>query len=263
MQDITITIVQSDLIWEQPEKNLNSFDKKLETLKDAQDIIVLPEMFSTGFTMNVRQYAEEMNGATLFWMKEKASGLNSVITGSFIFKSEDKYYNRLVWMNPDGTYKTYDKRHLFRFGNEHDYFKAGTEKIVVELNGWRFCPMICYDLRFPVWAKNRLENERFQYDALIYVANWPEARKFHWQTLLKARAIENLSYVIGVNRIGPDGRGTRHSGNSIVISPRGETRCEIDDNAQEIKTITLSKPELLKYREKFNVGLDWDDFQLQ
>jgi len=262
MQDITITIVQSDLIWEQPRKNLDNFDKKLGTLKDAQDIIVLPEMFSTGFTMNVRQYAEDMNGATLFWMKEKAAGLNAAITGSFIFKSQNKYYNRLVWMNPDGSYKTYDKRHLFRFGNEHDYFEAGTEKIIVELNGWRFCPMICYDLRFPVWTKNRLENEKFQYDALIYVANWPEARKFHWQTLLKARAIENLSYVVGVNRIGPDGRGTRHSGNSIVISPKVETLCEIDDNAEEIKTITLSKSDLVKYREKFNVGLDWDDFQL-
>ena len=262
MQDITITIVQTNLIWEQPQKNLDNFDKKLAGLQGATDIVVLPEMFSTGFTMNVRQYAEDMKGATLIWMQEKASVLNSVITGSFIFKSGNKYYNRLVWMFPDGTYKTYDKRHLFRFGNEHDYFLAGTEKLIVEINGWRICPLICYDLRFPVWAKNRFDNGKFQYDALIYVANWPEARKQHWQALLKARAIENLSYVVGVNRVGADGRGTRHSGNSMVINPKGDTLCEIADNVEEIKTITLSMPELFKYREKFNVGLDWDDFQL-
>jgi len=262
MQDLKITIVQSDLIWEQPRKNFDNFDKKLAGLQGVTDIVVLPEMFSTGFTMNVKQFAEDMDGAVSRWIKEKASALNSVITGSFIFKSGDNYYNRLVWMYPDGTYKTYDKRHLFRFGNEHDYFLAGTEKLIVEINGWRICPLICYDLRFPVWAKNRFDNGKFQYDALIYVANWPEARKQHWRALLKARAIENLSYVVGVNRIGPDGRGTRHSGNSTAISPKGDTLCEIGDNAEEIKTITLSMPELVKYREKFNVGLDWDDFQI-
>ncbi|HNW90693.1 MAG TPA: amidohydrolase [Bacteroidales bacterium] len=262
MQDITITIVQSDLAWEQPLKNLDNFDKKLEPLKNCQDVIVLPEMFSTAFTMDVQQFAEEMDGTVLLWMKEKAISLNSVISGSFIFKNKEAFYNRLVWMKPDGTYNTYDKRHLFRFGNEHNFFKAGTEKIIVELNGWNICPMICYDLRFPVWAKNNYNNGHFQYDVLIYIANWPEARKLHWQTLLKARAIENLSYVVGVNRIGGDGRGTRHSGNSMIISPRGETLCEMADHTEDVKTIMLKKSELLQYRDKFNVAPDWDEFQL-
>ncbi len=263
MQDLKITIVQSDLHWEQTTKNLKILHEKLHPLVNAQDIVVLPEMFSTGFTMNVEKYAENMSGRLLSWVKETSASLKSVITGSFIYKSDGLFYNRLIWMQPDGNFKTYDKRHLFRFGEEDKYFSPGKEKIICSHNDWNICPMICYDLRFPVWAKNIYENESFQYDVLIYIANWPAARKHHWQTLLKARAIENLSYVVGVNRVGVDGRGIKYSGNSIVVSPKGEMLCEIDDNAQQIQTITLSKSELVKYREKFNVGRDWDEFQIQ
>jgi len=262
MQDLTITLVQSDLMWEQPEKNLLYFDEKFKKLKGMQDVIMLPEMFSTGFTMNVNQFSEDMNGLTVSWMKEKAAELNSVITGSLIFKNSNKYYNRLVWMNPDGNCQSYDKRHLFRFGGENEHFSPGENKIIIEYKGWRICPLVCYDLRFPVWARNKYNNDNFEYDLLIYIANWPEARKLHWQTLLKARAIENLSYVAGVNRIGTDGRNTKYSGNSMVVSPRGEIIGEIENNKDETKTVKLSKSDLMQYRGKFNVALDWDDFQL-
>lgn len=263
MQNLNITIIQSDLLWEQPLKNLERFDKKLDGLKNSQDLIVLPEMFNTAFTMNVQQYAENMNGTTFLWMKEKAAALNSVICGSMIIKNNTDFFNRFIWMCPDGTYETYDKRHLFRFGNEHEHFNQGTEKKILETIGWNICPMICYDLRFPVWTKNKYNNGKFQYDILIFVANWPEARKYHWQTLLKARAIENLSFVVGVNRTGIDGRGTSHSGNSMIISPRGETLCEIEDNKEDVKTICLDSSELLQYRENFNVAQDWDEFEIK
>ncbi|HNZ42888.1 MAG TPA: amidohydrolase [Bacteroidales bacterium] len=262
MQDLNITIVQSDLAWEQVQKNLDTFDKKLEGLKNKQDVVVLPEMFATAFTMNVGDFGGNMDSPVITWMKEKAEALNSAITGSFIYKEKDVFYNRLVWMNPDHNFETYDKRHLFRFGGENNFFKAGKQKIVVEHKGWRVFPLICYDLRFPVWSKNKLVNENYQYDVLIYVANWPETRKQHWKTLLQARAIENLCYVVGVNRIGCDGRGTRHSGNSLIISPRGEILHELADNTEEVITMVLSGAELLHYRQKFNVAPDWDDFRI-
>lgn len=165
-------------------------------------------------------------------------------------------------MNPDGNIQSYDKRHLFRFGNEHNYFSAGNQKKIFDCKDWNVCPMICYDLRFPVWARNTYAEEKFQYDLLIYLANWPEARKHHWQALLKARAIENLSYVIGVNRVGVDGKGVHYSGNSMVVSPRGEVLFEGENNIEELKTITLNRELLKQYRDKFNVALDWDEFQI-
>ncbi len=262
MQDLTLTVIQSNLAWEQPLKNLHNFDEKLKDLKNSQDVVVLPEMFATAFTMDVRNFCTGMDGPVVSWMKEKAAALNSAVTGSIIFKEKDVFYNRLVWMNPDHTFETYDKRHLFRFGGEHNFFRAGSRKIVVEHRGWHICPLVCYDLRFPVWSKNTLLNENYQYDVLIYVANWPEARKQHWKSLLKARAIENLVYVVGVNRTGSDGRGTRHSGNSLIISPRGEILCELGDNTDEVKTIVLSRADLINYRQKFNVAPDWDDFRI-
>ncbi len=262
MQDLTITLVQSDLIWEQPEKNLACFNEKFKNMQGMQDVIVLPEMFSTGFTMNVIPFSEDMNGITVSWMKEKARELNSVITGSFIYRKGNRNYNRLVWMFPDGNFQIYDKRHLFRFGGENEHFSPGEKKKIIEYKGWRICPLVCYDLRFPVWAKNKYYDGNFEYDLLIYIANWPEARKLHWQTLLKARAIENLSYVVGVNRIGTDGRNTKYSGNSMAVSSRGEILNEIEDNRDKIETVKLSKPALLQYRAKFNVAQDWDEFKL-
>lgn len=263
MQDLKINIVQSNLFWEQPEKNLEFFDKKFANLSEKQDIIILPEMFNTGFSMDGQKCAEKTEGFTFNWMKTNAKQLNCVITGSFLCNDHGNLYNRLIWMRPDGTYETYDKRHLFRFGNEHLHLTSGTKKLIVELNNWRICPMICYDLRFPVWTKNTYNNQNLDYDILLFIANWPEVRKLHWQTLLKARAIENLSFVVGVNRIGSDGRGTSHSGNSMVISPKGEILCEIAENTEKIETLILQKSELIQYREKFNVAQDWDEFEIK
>ena len=262
MQDLKINLVQADLIWEQPEKNLQNFDQKLSGLRGQQHLVVLPEMFNTGFTMNGKDFAEEPGGKAFQWMKTKSAELDCVITGSILCKENGEYYNRLVWMRPDGSYEIYNKRHLFRFGNEHQHFVPGTSKLIVEINGWHVCPLICYDLRFPVWAKNTYREGHFEYDLLLYVANWPERRKHHWKALLQARAIENLSYTAGLNRIGTDGIGTTHSGNSIVFSPRGELIIEAPEHKEENTIVTLSAKELLDYRERFNVGLDWDEFRI-
>ncbi len=263
MQDLTITLIQAYLFWEQPEKNLKSFEKKFAGLAGKQDLIVLPEMFSTGFTMNGDKCAEAPEGNTFNWMQQQAKALNCVITGSFLCTEGGNLYNHLVWMRPDGTYDTYDKRHLFRFGNEHLHFTPGKQKLIVELKGWKICPLICYDLRFPVWAKNTYANHSFTYDLLLYLANWPEKRKHHWRALLMARAIENLSFAAGVNRIGEDGKGNAHSGNSLMVSPKGEVICEIAENMERIETVVLQKYELLQYRERFNVGQDWDSFEIK
>ena len=262
MQDLKINIVQADLIWEQPDKNLDNFDKKLSDYKGKQDLVCLPEMFNTGFTMNGKDFAEEPGGKAFQWLKHKAGELQCVITGTFLCKENDQLYNRLVWMRPDGSFETYNKRHLFRFGNEHLYFVPGTSKLIVEIKGWRVCPLVCYDLRFPVWAKNTYSDSKFEYDFLFYLANWPERRNHHWLALLKARAIENLSYVAGVNRIGTDGIGTTHSGNSVVFSPKGELICEPPDHAESNTIVTLSMKDLVDYRQRFNVGLDWDKFEI-
>ena len=263
MQDLKISIVQSDLFWEQPEKNLEHFDKKFATITKKQDLMVLPEMFNTGFTMNGDKCAEPPDGQTFQWMKNHAHEFNCVITGSFLCRDEDKLYNRLVWMRPDGSSETYDKRHLFRFANEHLQISPGSKKLIVELNSWRICPLICYDLRFPVWIKNLYKDEQFDYDLLLFVANWPQARSQYWRLMMQVRAIENLSYAAGVNRIGMDGKDNPHSGNSIIVSPKGEIVCEIMENIETIETSILSKSKLMEFRERFNVAQDWDDFEIK
>ena len=263
MQDLKIHIVQSDLFWEQAEKNLEHFDNKFVNLPAKQDLIVLPEMFNTGFTMNGDKCAEAPEGRTFQWMKNHAQEFNCVFTGSFLCRDEGKLYNRLVWMRPDGSYETYDKRHLFRFDNEHLQISPGTKKLIVELNSWKICPLICYDLRFPVWIKNSYREEQFEYDLLLFVANWPETRIHYWRLLMQARAIENLAYAAGVNRIGMDGKGNPHSGNSMIVSPRGEIICEVKENTETIETIILPKAKLNEYRERFNVAQDWDDFEIK
>ncbi len=262
MQDLKINIIQADLVWEQPDSNLANFDKKLHGLAGQQDIIALPEMFNTGFTMNGLGFAEEPGGKAFQWLMAKAAALDCVVTGTFLCKENGQLFNRLVWMRPDGSFETYNKRHLFRFGNEHLYFVPGTTKLIVVLKGWRVCPLVCYDLRFPVWAKNTYRDGKFEYDLLLYLANWPERRKHHWQALLQARAIENLSYVAGINRIGTDGIGTTHSGNSRVYSPKGELICEPQEHTESETIVNLSVQELTDYRQKFNVGLDWDTFEI-
>ena len=260
MTNLKITIIQSGLHWENKEKNLNMFSQKISAIAESTDLIVLPEMFTTGFSMSPEKFAEQMNGITVSWMKEKAKEKKCVITGSFICEENGNYFNRLVWMNVDGTYSTYDKRHLFRMANEDDHYSAGQKKIIVELKGWKICPLICYDLRFPVWSRNKSSSE---FDMLIYVANWPEIRSCPWKTLLLARAIENQSYVVGLNRVGKDGNEIYHSGDSAVINAKGEIISKIKPHEESTETITLNYSELMEFRIAFPAMLDADSFEIK
>jgi omega-amidase len=262
MQDLKVTIVQSSLCWEDRDANLRAFDEKLSGLKGNTDMIILPEMFSTGFSMNCAQCAEEENGPTLQWLKDRSAALGCVITGSIMIYEGERFYNRLYWMRPDGSYDHYDKRHLFRFAGEHLNFNAGGQHLVTELKGWKFRPLVCYDLRFPVWSRNRYDSGNFEYDCLVYVANWPEKRSQHWKELLTARAIENISFCIGVNRVGDDGRGIPHTGDSRIIDPAGTLTSFVDPGKEEVRTVSLQAETLLAWRKAFNVGQDWDNFTI-
>ncbi|MBI3501295.1 MAG: amidohydrolase [Bacteroidetes bacterium] len=269
MQDLKITIIQSNLHWENIEANLKMFSEKISSIKEETDLVVLPEMFSTGFTMNNKFLAEKMNGKTLNWMKQMAKEKNCVVTGSVIIEEKKKYYNRLIWMPPSGKYKTYDKRHLFRYAGEEKYYSAGKKKLIVELNGWKICPMVCYDLRFPVWIRNKIKKDpstslgmTAEYDLLLFVANWPERRNHPWKTLLMARAMENQSYVIGINRVGNDGNNIYHSGDSAVINFKGEIISKTPAHEESIETITISKKDLDDWRKNFPAWMDADKFKL-
>lgn len=250
-------MVQTPLHWENATENRGLFNTLLAEIKPGTtDLIVLPEMFSTGFSMQPDVLAEAMDGPTLKWLRAKAADTGAVITGSLIIASHGHYYNRLVWMRPDGTYECYDKRHLFSLAGEEKYYTAGKERLIVELNGWRVCPLVCYDLRFPVWSRNRKD-----YDLLLYVANWPERRSYAWKQLLIARAIENQAYVAAVNRVGYDGNKTAHSGDSAIIDPLGEV---LFTKAHEpfTETFTLSHNYLKEVRDKFRFLDDADDWTL-
>ncbi len=262
MNDLKITFIQSDLIWENPEQNIANFDTKIAKITENPDIIILPEMFNTAFSINP-DFAETMNGNTINWMKTKASECNCVIAGSLLIKENRMLFNRLVWMQADGIFFSYDKRHLFRMSEEFKIINRGNKKTIVELKGWKINLNICYDLRFPVWTKNTHKDNEYEYDLLINVANWPASRSFIWETLLKARAIENQAYAIGINRIGKDGFGTPHSGNSMIIDPFGNVLLQSEPDKEEIHTFTISKDFLLEFRNKFTVGLDWDKFEIK
>ena len=258
-KDLKVTIVQTNLAWENVDANLSSFSQKLESLEPSStDLIVLPEMFSTGFTMNASAVAEPMNGKAVEWMAKIAAQKNAVITGSCIIKDDGKFYNRLIWMRPDGTYEYYNKRHTFRMAEENKTYASGDKKLIVELAGWKICPLVCYDLRFPVWSRNT-----GNYDCLIYVANWPERRSYAWRHLLIGRAIENQSYVVGVNRIGKDGKDIDYSGYSVVLNAKGEPISNTKPNTESIETVSLSYQELENYRKEFPVSLDADKFSVE
>lgn len=259
MNNLIVTIIQTHLYWEDSVKNIAHFDAKINAIIEPTDIIVLPEMFTTGFTMNPKLLAEDHGGMGLQWMIQKSKEKNCVIVGSISIKESDKFYNRLYWVKPDGCYEFYDKRHLFKMGNEHHYYTAGDKKILIEYKGWKICPLICYDLRFPVWSRNRKNNT---YDVLIYVANWPEVRAYPWKQLLIARAIENQAYVVGVNRIGEDGNAISHSGDSSVINPKGELIIAMQSNQDITETVSLSYPYLQDFRKAFPVILDGDEFEV-
>lgn len=262
MQDLTITILQSDLVWEEIDTNLNNFEIKLSGIKHRQDLIILPEMFNSGFSVNPENFAEKPDGKTTQWLKKQAAEKKCVITGSIAIKENGQYYNRLIWMKPDGTYHSYDKRHLFRMAEENKVFSGGKNKIITEIKGWKILPLVCYDLRFPVWSKNTYRNNSYEYDLLIIIANWPKSRNHVWKTLLKARAIENLCYVAGVNRIGKDGKFNDHTGDSSIIDYRGNVICEAPASEENITTLTIDYNKLAKFRAGFAVGLDWDDFTI-
>ncbi|NOT75524.1 MAG: amidohydrolase [Cyclobacteriaceae bacterium] len=264
MKDLSISIIQSPLHWENQVANLAMFEEKIWKVEKSTDVIILPEMFSTGFSMNAPALAEVMNQHTFKWMKQMANQSGALIIGSFIVKENGNFFNRLLWMEPGGNFNTYDKRHLFRMGEENTVYSAGKNKFIGQWRGWNICPLVCYDLRFPVWSRNTWNKgeNKMEYDLLIYVANWPEARVSAWDALLRARAIENQSYVVGVNRIGSDGKEIPYSGHSAVIGPKGETLYSAEE-AETINTQILSGKALKEYRDKFPAYLDGDKFEIQ
>jgi omega-amidase len=264
MLPLRVTAIQSDLHWENSGANLAMFEEKIWQIGQKTDVIVLPEMFSTGFTMNARSLAESMGLNTFRWMKQMAAQTDALMLGSFIAAEEGKFFNRLLWMEPSGKFHVYDKHHLFRLAKEDETFSAGHELLVAEWRGWRICPIICYDLRFPAWCRNRYDpiTKSLSYDVLIIIANWTPARMDAWTALLKARAIENLAFVVGVNRVGTDGKGVLYSGKTASFGPKGETLLDRDDE-EAIDTITFDGNALHEFREKFPAYLDNDKFAFE
>jgi omega-amidase len=252
-----IALIQSSLFWENPEKNRKKFGEKIHAISESVDLIVLPEMFTTGFTMQPNLVAETMHGETLTWLKHLAKDKNSAITGSLIITENGNFYNRLVFVFPSGEVRFYDKRHLFTLAGEDKVYTGGNKKLIVEYLGWKICPLVCYDLRFPVFARNTED-----YDVLIYVANWPKTRINAWDALLKARAIENMSYTIGVNRIGEDDNGHQYNGHTQVVNFMGDYILEPIEN-KGVFIVQLNKAELLLARKKFNFLNDRDSFVLK
>lgn len=258
MENLKITIFQGYLFWENIDKNLQNIALRLSGIREKTDLIILPEMFNTGFSMNAENLAEPMGGKTMQWMKSIASKYDCEVTGTLIISENGNYYNRLIWMRPDGSYEHYDKRHLFALGKEHQTYTAGTEKLIVELKGWKIYPLICYDLRFPVWMRNVDE----AYDLMIIVANWPERRALHWRTLIPARAVENQAYVIGVNRVGHDGNEVYHSGDSTCIDPMGNVVYYKRDE-EDVYTFSINPDEVRKTRRAMPFLKDADRFTLE
>ena len=263
MSTLTITTIQANLIWEDKTANLQQLQQKIDSIEEKTEIVVLPEMFSTGFSMRAKELAETMDGETVEWMKMVSNKNGIVLTGSVIIEEHGKYYNRLIWMLPNGQYGYYDKRHLFAYAEEDQYYSAGNKRLIASVKGWKINLQVCYDLRFPVWARQSFDSTRdkSEYDVLIYVANWPERRSHAWKTLLCARAIENQCYVVGVNRVGDDAKNIHYSGNTLVIDPMGQVLYHMADE-EDVNTITLSKEKLEEVRTKFPFLNDADDFTI-
>ena len=268
MSTLTITTIQSNLFWEDKQANMQMLQQKIESITDKTEIVILPEMFSTGFSMQPQLFAETMDGETMGWMKMVSNKNGIVLTGSVMIEEEGKYFNRLIWMLPNGQFGYYDKRHLFAYGEEDKHYSSGNKRLIASVKGWKINLQVCYDLRFPVWARQASsqpppggeeKTSAAEYDVLIYVANWPERRSHAWKTLLCARAIENQCYVIGVNRVGDDAKNIHYSGNSLVIDPMGQVLYHMADE-EDINTITLSKEKLEEVRTKFPFLNDADDF---
>jgi len=304
-QSLNVTLIQPDIVWEDKPANLRQYEQYIAGIRERREVVVLPEMFSTGFSMAPEGLAEGMDGATVQWMKDIARQYRCILTGSLIIEEEGRFLNRLVWMQPDGKYGYYDKRHLFAYAREHEHYHPGTKRLIAQVKGWKICLQVCYDLRFPVWARQRRAGAEMrrgaedagstpehtgmsvgmrtaagdggngrehtgmgtemnagpEYDVLLYVANWPEVRSLAWKTLLQARAIENMSYTIGVNRVGKDGKGIYHSGDSSVFGPMGELLWQRSD-AAVCHTVTLDKEMMIRKRERFPFLEDADPFMI-
>lgn len=264
MQTLNVTLVQGATRWHDAPANREYYGSLARRVAGQSDLIVLPETLLSGFSNDTRASAEDMDGEGLAWMRALASEVNAVITGSLAIREGDKVYNRLIWARPDGSYAQYDKRHLFRMAGEHTRYGGGSQRLIVELKGWRILPQVCYDLRFPVWLRNRRlasATGGMDYDLALFVANWPAPRRQPWRTLLRARAIENLAYVIGVNRVGVDGNDLPYAGDSAVIDPVGEPLIELGSQEQ-IATVAVDPTTLLQHRECFPAWMDADDFIL-
>jgi predicted amidohydrolase len=259
MQDLRVSLVQADLAWLDAAANRARLAERIQALAGAADLIVLPEMFTTGFTMEPERWAEPASGPTVDWLRQLAKETNAAITGSVATRDGALYYNRLLWVTPDQVVRSYDKRHLFRMAREHEHYTSGTDRIIVDLNGWRICPLVCYDLRFPVWSRNGSGDRG--YDLLIYVANWPERRRYAWQSLLRARAIENLCYCVGVNRVGVDGVNIAYSGDSVALDYLGQSLTDPSEGPF-VQTVQLSYHALSDFRQRFPAHLDADAFDL-
>lgn len=256
-QSLRISICQTDIAWRDKCRNLDKLQACLEELVGHTDLLVLPEMFTTGFSMMPEQDAEPVDGPTVTLLREWSSRYQVALAGSYIASECSRHYNRAFFLTPDGESGFYDKRHLFRMGREDEHYTAGTEPAVFTYKGWNIRMLICYDLRFPVWSRNRHND----YDLLLYVANWPASRRMVWDVLLQARALENQSYVCGVNRVGCDGMGVLYNGGSAVYSPKG-TLLAAADEREEVATVILQKAPLVQFRQKFPVWMDADDYTM-
>lgn len=256
--ELNVVGIQADLVWENPEKNLAYFEEQIGSLPKNTDLVVFPEMFTTGFTMNPEKIAEQMDGNSVLWMQKMATINKIALVGSLVIKENNTYYNRLVFVHPSGQIETYDKRHSFTLAGEDKVYTSGSKRLIVDYKGWKICPLICYDLRFPVWARNT-----HNYDLLIYMANWPVTRIKAWETLLKARAIENMSFVIGVNRTGKDANTYEYSGNSLLLNYLGEELDSLAKNEVGYISAKIDKNHQFKTREKLGFLNDKDVFIIQ
>ncbi|MFM2224243.1 MAG: hypothetical protein RJA07_445 [Bacteroidota bacterium] len=264
--ELNITIIQSYLHWQNEDANLKMWNEKINAIKiNSTHIIVLPEMFSSGFTMNAAQCHQTMDGKIVQWMKQKSVEKQAAICGSLIIKENENFYNRLIWIEPDGKILQYDKHHLFRLSDEQKTYTAGNSRLIINYKGWNICAMVCYDLRFPVWCRQQIADEttyRGEYDILLFVANWPERRNTAWKNLLQTRAIENQCYVIAANRVGNDGNNIYHCGNSSIISPLGEIIQQVNEDEILIQQ-NLSLDELIKIRRTYQFWKDADNFEIK
>lgn len=262
-KDLRVSLVQGATRWHDAAANRAYYGALVRPLRGQSDLVVLPETFLSGFTNETLGNAEAMDGEGLRWMRTLASDIGAVVTGSLVVREGERCVNRLVWMRPDGSFEQYDKRHLFRMAGEHERYAGGSERLVVEIGGWRICPLVCYDLRFPAWSRNRYDRaqQRFDYDALLYVANWPSARREPWRTLLRARAIENWCYCVGVNRVGIDGNELHYAGDSVIADFAGQALVELGAQEQVV-TVALDAAALVAHRERFPAWMDADDFAL-